>query len=265
MNKWLAYFLTFLVVFSCSSGKSGIQNNKEPLKTISGKDNNSSKYTGYYVGILPCADCEGIQTEIKLNNELSFELATRYLGKSNQVFRSSGTFKWNDSGNIITVTDDKEQPGQNQFLVEGNRLIKLDAGGNQIEGELSEMYILRKVPDEQGIAGKYWKLFEVGGKKISVNDNGGKEAHFILQPGKNRVTGHGGCNSFSGTCVISEENKIRFSKLLSTRMACSNMDIENEYFKSLESADYYSLQGDTLSLKKEGMATLAKFVAVYLN
>jgi heat shock protein HslJ len=88
------------------------------------------------------------------------------------------------------------------------------------------------------------------------------EAHFIIQADSNRVIGHGGCNSFNGNCILSDGNKIRFSKLLSTKMACSNLDIENEFFKVLESADNYSLTGDTLSLNKSELAALAKFVTV---
>jgi copper homeostasis protein (lipoprotein) len=265
MNNSLALFLLSLVIFSCSPGKSGIRHDKEHGKTGSEKNQNASDWIGHYAGILPCADCEGIQTEIRLNKDLTCELATRYLGKNDQVYRSSGTLTWNDSGNIITIKDNKEQPGQNRFLFEANRLIKLDAAGNRIEGELSEMYILSKVAGNQEITGRFWKLMEVDGKKIAGNDAGNREAHFILLPGKNRVTGHGGCNSFSGTCVLPGENKIRFSKLLSTRMACANLDIENAYFKALESAEYYSLEGDTLSLKKPGMPPLARCAAVYLE
>lgn len=113
-----------------------------------------------------------------------------------------------------------------------------------------------------GITDRYWKLIELMDKKVLPNDNHKQEAHLILQTENSMVVGNGGCNSFNGTYVLSEENRIKFSQLISTKMACLNLEIENEYFKALGSADNYTIKGDTLTLNGAGMAPLAKFVPV---
>ena len=66
-------------------------------KAISTSDNSmtSVDWPGTYQGVLPCADCEGIQTQIVIQKDLSFVLETRYLGKDQQIFQTKGTFQWN--------------------------------------------------------------------------------------------------------------------------------------------------------------------------
>jgi copper homeostasis protein (lipoprotein) len=56
----------------------------------------SIDWAGIYQGILPCADCEGIKTQIVLNKDLSYVLETQYLGKDEKIFQAKGTFKWNE-------------------------------------------------------------------------------------------------------------------------------------------------------------------------
>ena len=40
---------------------------------------NSLDFAGVYEGVLPCADCPGIQTRLTLNRDVSYELSTLYL------------------------------------------------------------------------------------------------------------------------------------------------------------------------------------------
>jgi len=48
---------------------------------------------------------------------------------------------------------------------------------------------------------------------------------------------------------------------MSTKMACENMEVENDLTKALMAADNYSMDGDNLSLNKARMAPLARFKA----
>ena len=52
----------------------------------------SVDWDGTYFGILPCADCNGIQTILTLNKNLTYEIQMKYLGKDEKVFESKGTF-----------------------------------------------------------------------------------------------------------------------------------------------------------------------------
>ena len=60
--------ILFIVMNSCSSAKkagSGVSDTDRSHNSM-----NSLDWEGIYTGLLPCADCEGIQTVIKLNRDL---------------------------------------------------------------------------------------------------------------------------------------------------------------------------------------------------
>lgn len=102
----------------------------------------SLDFMGIYEGILPCADCEGIQTVVELGVGNSYMKKTTYLGKENNaVIETSGTFSWNDDGNTITLDS---EPAPNQFFVSENVLFFLDMDGKRITGDLADKYRLNK-------------------------------------------------------------------------------------------------------------------------
>ncbi len=104
---------------------------------------NSLDWQGTYKGVTPCADCEGIETEIVLNADLTFTLKTKYLGKvDGKVFQETGSFVWDKTGGIISLEGLKGRPSQ--YKVGENRLIQLDMEGNVITGDLAEKYVLTK-------------------------------------------------------------------------------------------------------------------------
>ena len=110
------------------------------------------------------------------------------------------------------------------------------------------------------LRGTYWKLVELGGRRLET-PAGGKEAHFLLLPGSDRINGNGGCNTFMGTYEESEGSRIRFSQMATTMMACIEAGYEPEYLKGFDTADNYTLNRDTLSLNRARMAPLDRFVA----
>lgn len=103
---------------------------------------NSLDVDGLYKGTLPCADCEGIETEIELGKDNSFLKRTIYLGKGGKVFEEKGSYTWNSKGNTITLTGIKSGPGQ--YFVGENMLIQLNMDGNRITGSLADKYVLHK-------------------------------------------------------------------------------------------------------------------------
>ena len=101
----------------------------------------SVNWQGTYKGTTPCADCEGIQTSLTLNDS-TYVLETVYLGKSNEVFKTEGRFVWNDEGSRITLDNEKTNGFNTQFRVGENVVWQLDSEGKQIEGEFAAMYEL---------------------------------------------------------------------------------------------------------------------------
>ena len=101
-------------------------------------------WIGVYTGVLPCADCEGIKVRLTLNKDYSYELSYLYLGRDDKPIVFSGTFEWNDAGNIISL------PRENfptYYQVGKGQLFMLDIFGNRITGDLADMYILTKKAD----------------------------------------------------------------------------------------------------------------------
>lgn len=103
---------------------------------------NSLDWNGTYKGVLPCADCEGIQTELTLNQDMTFVLKTNYMGKDTKFPEDKGTFKWDSTGSKVELIGLKDQP--NTYFVGENKLIQLDMEGKEITGTLADKYILKK-------------------------------------------------------------------------------------------------------------------------
>lgn len=226
---------------------------------IGDNSSNSLDWNGIYYGMLPCADCEGIETVIQLKPDKTYSLKTKYIGRSSDVSVSTGTFKWNTEGNKITLSN--EEPGK--YLVGENKLVHLDKDGRTISGTLAEKYILlKKMP---GIAEKYWKITELYGKKVTMSAGMKKEPHMILRAENNRINVTGGCNTFMGTYELKPDNQISFGKLAGTLMACPDMETERLFMQAIGEADNYYVDENNLVLNKAKMAPLARFEAVYFK
>ncbi|CAM3316104.1 copper resistance protein NlpE [Aequorivita lipolytica] len=104
---------------------------------------NSLDWAGVYEGTTPCADCKGIKTVLELNEDQTFILSQTYLGGSTgeNELKQTGEFIWNHAGAMIRL---RTETGGFQYKVGENQLWMLDVKGNTIEGDLADMYILKK-------------------------------------------------------------------------------------------------------------------------
>lgn len=218
----------------------------------------SLDWAGAYRGVLPCADCEGIETVVVLAKNGSYSTQSKYLGKSARVFTEQGSFAWNAAGSTVTLAG----PPPVRYSVGENRLTRLARDGSRITGPLAEQYVLARLAD--GPAEKYWKLIELDGKPVPALE---REPHLILKAADGRVNGFGGCNGFTGSYTLDEaRSRISFSRMASTMMACpAGMEVEGAFHAMLRRVDSYSLDGDRLTLNRARMAPLARFQAVYLR
>ncbi|GGG35200.1 copper resistance protein NlpE N-terminal domain-containing protein [Bizionia arctica] len=215
---------------------------------------NALDWEGTYIGTLPCADCEGIERTITINKDQTFVAKDNYLGKKDGVFDSRGYIKWTDNGQKIMLSDDNET----SYFAGENTLTQLDQSGNKITGELADLYILKKQnvsqDDDIVFTDTKWILVKLKGKDISES-----EAFISFATEENRVFGHAGCNTFSGTYKIKNNTQLELSKIATTMMACPDMTIEDQFMDVLNTADNFSLNGNTMTLNKAKMAPLAVF------
>ncbi|MBK9290953.1 MAG: copper resistance protein NlpE N-terminal domain-containing protein [Bacteroidetes bacterium] len=214
----------------------------------------SLDWPGTYLGVLPCADCEGIATTIHLNPDETYELEMTYLGKeSNNFYAFNGEFAWDEDGNIITLSD--FDGGAPHFRVGENKLFQLDIDKKPIEGELSEMYVLNKKQlsaEEAQLHDIYWKLVEVGGRRVDSSTESMKKPYLKFDLFKMRAYGTGGCNNFFGRVELPSSGLIRFNRMASTMMACPDMQIDQLLFEAFEKAEAYSINDGKLSLSGQG-------------
>lgn len=252
MKKHILYIIACIgivaTILSCKSNSS------------THNSQNSLDWVGVYKGTLPCASCNGIETVIKLNNDNTYQSWTKYLDKDDEIFSDSGDLTWSKDGNVITLNSSSNQEIV-KYKVQENKILHLDQSGKIIKGDLANHYILNKESFDNDIKEKYWRIVEVMGQPVEKNFR--REPHIILKNNGN-IIGNGGCNSLQGSYKLDENNRISFSKIISTQMACPSLETEQKLLKAIQTADSYILNGDELTLIKGRMAPLAKLKVVYL-
>ncbi|MDF2189867.1 copper resistance protein NlpE N-terminal domain-containing protein [Paraflavitalea sp. CAU 1676] len=274
MKKRLSIFLYTLLITAwtaCDSptpaSKEGPGSTDSAATTTTGNvpaadqahnSNNSLDWDGIYRGVLPCADCPGIQTTIYLNRDLTYLRRTKYLERPVTPADEKGKFTWNAEGNTITL---ESASGPAKYFVGERTLTQLDLNGAKITGDLAANYVLSK--DNYAILYRRWKLVELNGQPIAVDSSFAKEPFLTLIDSTGRASGNGSCNTFSGQFETGPLNRIKFSKMISTRMFCKNMEIETKYLKALEMADNFTVSGDELVLNRARMAPLARFKSAF--
>ncbi len=155
MKSPILFVVIILLCFSCKKeDKSATTTLTEikadsvagmPMDTIHTGDNSETSldWDGVYIGTTPCANCEGIETELTLGKDKRFVLKTKYIGKGAEKFNvETGIFSWDKSGSVIILNGLEHKP--NQYKVGENHLVQMDMGGNIVEGDLASKYILQK-------------------------------------------------------------------------------------------------------------------------
>lgn len=243
---------SILILLILTLGGSSCKSQKKQIKSpVPVGDNSmiSLDWDGTYQGILPCADCPGIKTQLVLNKDLTYQIKTSYLERGVGL-DTEGEFSWNKAGNIITLDDNYPQ----KYLVGENQLFSLDGDGNKITGDLATRFILIKAIIE--LYNKNWKLISLNNKPV-ISDV--KQAFIVFDENENAVSGNTGCNNFFGTFELSGENGIKFSELGMTKMACIGENPEKEFVEIMGKTTNYSLTLNCLILKDSSGNNLATF------
>lgn len=100
-------------------------------------------HIGTYEGTLPCADCDGIKTTLTIKDEQTYDLRSEYLNKKDGLFEESGVYNLVDDGKIIELVTPSAGTKTYYKILE-NAVVLSDSLGTVNEGELAEMYILKK-------------------------------------------------------------------------------------------------------------------------
>lgn len=111
-----------------------------------------------------------------------------------------------------------------------------------------------------------WELTKLEGAIVDQSKTDGKKIYFTLNSADNKVNGFAGCNTFFGNYTLENGNRIRFSQLVNTRMACPDAAIdESELLEVFRLADNYTLNDGTLTLNVGRRAPLAVFELTHFD
>ena len=114
------------------------------------------------------------------------------------------------------------------------------------------------------LRGTHWKLVRLGETPVETAAKQ-REPHLILASSEPRVSGSGGCNRVAGGFEL-DGDKLRFSRMVSTRMACvAGMEQEQRFLQSIEKVERYRIKGSDLEMLDAGGAVVARFQAVTIR
>ena len=108
-----------------------------------------------------------------------------------------------------------------------------------------------------------WVPRELAGQAVVLTDSA-REPYLLLRAA-GAAEGNGSCNRFRGNFFSEKPGELKFSPLMSTRMACPAIATENAFTQALAQANTYRISGDTLRLFDATNAPLARLEAVYLQ
>ncbi len=267
--KLFTYFfpLSLLALFMVSCTPSSEPADSETTTPDMHTSSVSLDWQGTYQGVVPCADCDGVQTSLTLKHDMQYVLYRVYLGESDSMFTSTGSFVWDETGNVVVLSGIDN--GSSRYKVVEGAIVQLDMNGNEITGDIASNYRLPMFAEpslEQSmlksldnVINKNFMLVELMGKPYTSGLND-KAPYIMFSRTEKKASGNAGCNTFIGTYELKDGYSIRFSQLGTTMMACPEMTIEQEFMKVLETADNYNFDGVNLVLNRAKMAPLARFV-----
>src|SRR5690554_4616244 len=100
--------IPFLLLISCNEpNKTHDADTSKDSDILSSPDMHTSEisldWEGRYTGLLPCADCEGIETTVNLLGDQTFIIRETYLGKGEDPIEETGDFVWTEDGGSVEL------------------------------------------------------------------------------------------------------------------------------------------------------------------
>lgn len=103
-----------------------------------------------------------------------------------------------------------------------------------------------------------WRIISIEDKAIDKKVNG-KKPLFSFDLVKKEYSAITGCNNLMGGFELKAPNKIKFTRGMSTMMACDNMEVEHGLSRILTHISTYKVSNDTLSFLDAKKVIKAQF------
>ncbi len=196
----------------------------------------SGEISGSFQGVLPCADCPGIDDRVDLFPDHAYYLRASYLERES-AFDDVGSWALSSDGRTLVLKGGREAPLFFTWVDGGRALVNLDTEGNPIESShhkdllanvegrivervnmegparpmlVVERFLSVSLDETCGarfaakpFEGTHWKLTQLNGTAV-VPVERRAEAHVIFD-GDGRFAGSDGCNRMFGSYTLEGE------------------------------------------------------------
>ncbi len=212
-----------LLALAASAAGCMPRNDTAPAVPDMHNSRNSLDWAGVYEGVLPCADCPGIQTRLALQQDGRFELSMRYMDRQVAPLVSTGSFSWNADGNTITL--DGAGRGAMYRVGEG-RLLQLDSDGsmpapNSHNRTLTKVVAGADAPTlRKALQDHRWTLRSAKDSQGNAIEAMTTTTPIVFDFDAQRVAISGACNNMNGGFQLSGEGQLKFGRMAETMRAC---------------------------------------------
>jgi uncharacterized membrane protein len=134
-------FWVFLMLVTIVSGCTTSELSTEPVDVAAGESRLPGNMIGVWSGVIPCADCPGINYSLSLNKDNTFEETMTYQERDVDPFTRTGT--WNITDGTLTLIGPDTTRTQFDLSI-GGELNMLDQSGKRITSNLADMYRLKR-------------------------------------------------------------------------------------------------------------------------
>ena len=138
----------------------------------------SVDWDGQYVGVIPCADCPGIEMVLELHGDGTYRLAETYQEKGEKPFIETGSFTWGKDGSTITLDDEDNRAF---FVSEGAvEMVGADGKPNGGDYRLEKARVMADAPagDTAQFVGDGQQLLIEGDSVEKTTVNGAEHVTF---------------------------------------------------------------------------------------
>ena len=138
--------LVALVLVGCAAIEDSKPAKTPPSRTSTRRSSAASavaSWTGSYVGMLPCSDCEALKVELSLYKDATYKLQTQEVGSGKPANVRRGSFTFNADETRITLDDSGQ--GRRFDILSTGHLRMLGKDGRIVTDENARGFIFRKV------------------------------------------------------------------------------------------------------------------------
>lgn len=148
-------FLSFSLLMALAGCKSNVEEKEQvsPDEVIpfnasqidAHNSKNSLDWEGSYSGVLPCGDCVGVDTFLKINRDHTYTVIQKFVDSADvysEEVKNEGTFFWNEEGSSITL--ETVEGDINTFRVGELFLTPLNKNGIEVRPEPGNNFKLLK-------------------------------------------------------------------------------------------------------------------------